>query len=487
MKVYKKITAAFCAAVLLVSTFAGCSNAPKQDAPASSASASSAASITFTDDESQSFTFKKPCTRIISMYSAHTENLFELGAGASVIGVGTSTTFPPEAASLPVYDYKADPEKVIAAQPDAVIIRPAIAKSAPDFVAALKQAGIPVVSLYPNRFDAFDAYIQRLAQLSGTQETAKEKLAAFHQDLQDISKKTNNLPVKKSVFFESMEKDLRTVTEDSMPALAIETAGGTNAAKGAKAAAATSSIALFGTEKLLSIADQIDVYIAQKGAMNSGADVKAISERAGFQAIKAVKNNQVYILDEKLISSPTFRYVEGVRQMARFLYPDVMDDLAAEKTGKPATREDFARILMKGTHLPLYLPSSPKYYKTEHEGHTFGLFEDVSWDSPNFYAIEAVVQKKLLSYRTQGEKEYFDPKQTVTRDEAAQAIASIKTFTEKSSKTEIKDLSSSKNQQAVQMLVDNEIFHLENGNFEPGKTMTTDELVALVTAVQTQK
>ena len=68
----------------------------------------------------------------------------------------------------PIYDYNADPENVIAAEPDLVLIRPFINRKSPDFVAALENAGLTVVSLYPESFEEFDGYIEKLAMLTGT-------------------------------------------------------------------------------------------------------------------------------------------------------------------------------------------------------------------------------------------------------------------------------------------------------------------------------
>jgi iron complex transport system substrate-binding protein len=71
---------------------------------------------------------------------------------------------------------------------------------------------------------------------------------------------------------------------------------------------------------LLLHAGEIDAYIVQRGAMNSGSGL-APANRPGYHAVKAVQNNRVFYIDEKLVSSPTFRYLEGVREIARFLYP----------------------------------------------------------------------------------------------------------------------------------------------------------------------
>ena len=276
----------------------------------------------FTDNDNSLVVIQKPYTRIISLYSAHVENLFAIGADSSVIGIPRGNDYPPEAAALQAFDYNGDPEYVIAAEPDLVLIRPFVRRNSPDYIAEIEKAGIPVVSLYPESFEDFDTYILRLGMLTGKLPEAEESLSAFHMELAEIQKRTDGIQKKKIVFFESTENQIRTVTPDSLPAKAIGFAGGINAAPSLPPISPGSSIARFGAEALLGIADNIDVYVVQQGAMNRTAAIESIKARPGFSAVNAVEKGQVLFISEKLISSVTFRYVEGVRILAEFLYPE---------------------------------------------------------------------------------------------------------------------------------------------------------------------
>ena len=60
----------------------------------------------------------KTYKRIISLYSAHTENLASLGAMEQIIGISRSDNFPPEVLSKKRFSYREDPERFIAEQPD---------------------------------------------------------------------------------------------------------------------------------------------------------------------------------------------------------------------------------------------------------------------------------------------------------------------------------------------------------------------------------
>ena len=436
------------------------------------------AAIAFVDDDGRQIALDEPCERIISLYSAHTENLYSLGCGERLIGAHNTSIYPPEAARLPVFSYDADPEKIIAAEPDLVLTRPFISRKAPDLVAALENAGLTVVSLYPETLADFDEYIERLGQLTGTEEAAAQRLAEFHQSLADLQQLTANVPDRTRVFLETTEVDLRTATAQSMAGQAIVLAGGDNVAADAAPITAGSSIAAFGAERILALAEEIDVYVSQRGAMNAGGSPQAISTRPGFATIKAVAGGRVYTINEKLISSPTFRYVQGVWQLARYLYPERLDGLDAYQTDEAATKADWAHIIVKSRHLPIYVPASSKYYQQTHEGHVYGLFADVPWTDSDFNAIETVVQAGYLPWERKDGQDYFMPDAPVTRDMLAKSVFLVGDFAVQEQESAISDLAQSENQRIVQILVDNGVFALTDGCFQPERPVTKAEIVA---------
>lgn len=472
----KRLLSILLSATVLIGSFGGCQAAKQPQAESSAPITAENTAISFTDDDGRQIALKKPCERIISLYSAHTENLYSLGAGDQLIGAHSTSIYPPEAAFLERFDYRADPENVIAAEPDCVLIRPFIAHKVPDFVQALEQAGVTVVSLYPESFDDFDNYIKKLAMLTGTETAAEEKLTQFHADLQAIKQATADADDQQTVFFESTEVNLRTVTPDSMPGLAITMAGGTNIASDAKPVSEGSSIASYGVEKVLEHADNIDVYVSQRGAMNAGGNLHSIMIRPGFDTIQAVRDGRVYVINEKLISSPTFRFDKGVRELARYLYPALMDSIEDYKTQDPATKRDLANLLVRTAHLPIYVPSSSKYYTQAHTGHVYGLFDDVSWQDDDFDYIETAAISGAVDWEADGDQQNFRPDAPVTREMLAKAIYILYEFRSKDQKTPIADLEQCEKQNIVQTLVDNGIFALNDGKFEPQKEMTCGEI-----------
>ena len=119
---------------------------------------------------------EKPFKRIISLYAAHTENLFSLGLDREIIGVSRDEAFPPQTLAKPAFSYHDDVEKFIAAQPDLVLVRPMISLGYPGFVKALQKVGITVVSLQPRTIEDVYTYWKALGTLTGRKDRAAARL-----------------------------------------------------------------------------------------------------------------------------------------------------------------------------------------------------------------------------------------------------------------------------------------------------------------------
>jgi len=430
--------------------------------------------IDFVDDSGYRIRMKKPADSVISLYSAHTENLFAIGADREVIGVGTHSIYPYEVLLKEKYDYRSDPEKVIAIHPDVVIIRPFIERHSPDFVNSLRRSGITVVSLYPDNFDEFDDYIMKLAKIVGKENTAKKKLEGFHKELDNLKVKNIDENKRVGVYFESSDREYKTITNNSMPAYAIELAGGINIATDAIPIEEGSSIAAYGVEKILEKADEIDVYVTQRGVMGAGGNYHSISIRPGFYAIKAVRNKRILEINQKIISSPTFRFIKGVKQLRRTFYPEIYDEIQEFDEDHLITREEFAKILVKLNHDVIFIPTS-SYYRDDNKEHYYGALVDVTIEHESFDYIETAIRKSYLKSEIIDNEEYFNPEKYVTREELARVIYLLNDLENKIDII-INDEENIENTKIVKTIVSNKLMDLENGKFYPKRDITFEEL-----------
>jgi iron complex transport system substrate-binding protein len=272
------------------------------------------------DQGGRTLVVEKPFERIISLYGAHTENLFALGLNQAIIGVGAHAVYPAEALRRPQFTYRDDPEKFLAARPDLVLIRPMIDNGYPQLVKRLEDSGIRVVSLQPNGVDELVTYWQVLGVLTGRQARAAEMIRTFEAAVAACRTLAETAGQKKRVYFEAIHSKMKTFAPGSMALFALQVAGGINIAEDARPRPGT-NIAVFGKERLLSWGPFIDVYLAQVGAMNR-VTTATIRDEPGFSAIKAVRDGRIYLIDEMIVSRPTLRLIDGIYEIGRILYPD---------------------------------------------------------------------------------------------------------------------------------------------------------------------
>ena len=265
--------------------------------------------------------FDQPFHRIISLYGAHTENLFFLGLDQEIIGVSKNEFYPVAAKGKTWFSYHDDPEKFLVARPDLVLVRPMIERGYPDLIKRLRKSGIVVVSLQPSTVDGLYDYWLTLGTLTGREERASDMVREFKVRVAHFSQLIQQVKTRKRVYFEAIHSRMKTFVPGSMAMFVLESAGGINVATDAVSSRGT-NIGIYGKERILARADEIDVFLAQTGVMNH-TSIEMIKSEPGFNIIRAVKENQIHLIDEALVSRPVFRLVKGIETIGKILYPHI--------------------------------------------------------------------------------------------------------------------------------------------------------------------
>ena len=278
-----------------------------------------ARAATISDSERRTLVFDRPFTRIVSLYPAHTANLLRLGLDRKIVACSPAD----QLTDRPRVQFQDDPERILALKPDLVLIRPMISRGYPNLVRILEQHRVRVVSLQPTRADELFAYWQALGTLTGREREAQAMIADFTRGLARISAELRSIPPerRKRVYFESIHRQMKTFAPGSMALFVLESAGGINVAADAARMRET-NIAAYAKERILARADEIDVYLAQRGRMNP-VRVEDITGEPGFGVIRAVRENQVFLVDEELVSRPTPDLLDGIVQVRALLYPEL--------------------------------------------------------------------------------------------------------------------------------------------------------------------
>ncbi len=262
-----------------------------------------------------------PYKRIISLYGAHTVNLVALDAVDRIIGVDRQSVYLSGVTGKPVFSYHDDPERFLAARPDLVLVRPMIERGYPRLVHRLRQSGIQVVSCQPTEVSQLTPYWNLLGTLVGNEPEARAVATRFASAVDEFKRLSGRVENPERVYFEAIHSKMKTFSPTAMAIFVLETAGGMNVASDAPVRE-KNNIAVYGKERLLSHAGQIDVFLSQQGPMNR-ISVAAIMDEPGFGAIKAVKEGRVYQIEETIVSRPTMELLVGIYRIGCLLYPDL--------------------------------------------------------------------------------------------------------------------------------------------------------------------
>lgn len=281
-----------------------------------------ASAFQLTDQDGVVHRIAHPYSRIISLYPAHTENLLAMGAASKLIGISTSdsgTGFPKDKERFSYHD---SAEKFIAARPDCILIRPMISNSKAALIEKLRKFGITIISLQPHSIAELHEYWRNLGRLSDCSDAAEEMITRFNEDLDRLKAKTANIDVnhRPKVYFESIHSRMKTFSPESIAIFCLTAAGGVNIARDAEPRRGT-NIASYSKERILARAGETDVFLAQVGRMNP-IDRNSIINEPGFGAIKAIRDDRILLIDEKLVSRPTVKLLEGIARIQAFLYPN---------------------------------------------------------------------------------------------------------------------------------------------------------------------
>ncbi|MCD8138527.1 MAG: ABC transporter substrate-binding protein [Planctomycetaceae bacterium] len=255
--------------------------------------------------------------RIISLYAAHTEILLRLGARDAIVGVSRQESYSgPETAGWnpPVFSARDDSERFIAAAPDIVLARPQHVADG-RLRRVLETAGIRVIALQVTRAGDLYDYWRELGRLVGREAEAEAMIASFDAEANRYRRAARRRDNPPGVFLESIHREVKTFTPDSLPAWVVESGGGRNVADDAEAASPGVIIAEYGLERLLAKADEVVLFISQSGAMNR-TPLETVLAREVYSPLAAFRNGRVYKIPEAFIARPTPSLLEGVRMVA---------------------------------------------------------------------------------------------------------------------------------------------------------------------------
>jgi iron complex transport system substrate-binding protein len=301
----KRWAAVALAALLVAGAMGGCA---KSGDPATDAPAGAAFPVTLTDDAGREVTIAARPQRIVSLAPANTEIVAALGAIRRLVGVTTYCDYPAEVAGIDTVGDFIQPnlEAIAALDPDLVLVTTGVQT---EVIAQLEALGASVVAIDPQSLEAVYDSISIVGVAIGESSSADALVESMQIQVENISEQVEAAPVR--CFLEIAQDPLFTVGSGTLLNDLIERAGGENVVT-------EDGYVAYSVEQL--VAADPEVYLATKGSMSNPSD---ITGRPAYDSLTAVANDRVYLLDDNLVSRPGPRVVDGIRQIAEALHPDV--------------------------------------------------------------------------------------------------------------------------------------------------------------------
>ena len=274
-----------------------------------------------TDDHGRTVDIAETPERIISLAPSVTEILFALELGDKVVGVTDFCDYPEElldniemgeiqrvGSPFPGFNL----ETIVSLEPDVVF---AIGATVPDYVNDLDGLGIPTIVLNAKDLDGISHDIELVGTIVGKQGDAAALVADLENDIDEVVAKTANAPLR-SVFYGVDVSDpamLWTVGNGTFIDAFITMAGGENIA---------GNLEGWPTYNLEDLVDTNPDVIVLGGA-NWGVSAEEVASRPIWQDLDAVKNGNIYAIDDTTLVRPGPRIANGLELLAGLIHPEL--------------------------------------------------------------------------------------------------------------------------------------------------------------------
>lgn len=256
--------------------------------------------------------------RIVAAGGVVTEVLYALGQQDKVVGVDTTSQWPPEALKDKKsvgYVRALSAEGVLSLKPSQVIA--VEGAGPPDALALLKESGTPV-TMIPEALspEAVVSKIAAIGKAAGVAEPAQQLAAAVKGRFDELDKRRSGLPRQKRVLFVLSLQNGRTLvggratTADAIIALA----GGINAA------GAVEGFKPMTDEAIITAAPDVVLMMSHSSAHNAGPD--ELFAMPAFAETPAAKQKSLIRMDGLYLLGFGPRTPNAARDLMAELYPE---------------------------------------------------------------------------------------------------------------------------------------------------------------------
>ena len=271
--------------------------------------------VTVIDDIGKEVTLTEEPDKIISLTPGNTEILFALDLDVELVGVDNFSNYPEEVESIEKIGdaFNVNMERIIELETDLILTIKNWNEEAAEEVESL---GIAVYTLDADNMENVLEDIIEIGQLTNRVEEAEELTSEMQEKMDEIKNKIPDVSEeeKPKVFYMVWNEPIMSAGKETFINDYIEQANGINIV----ASDGLEGWPVYSLEKL--IEHDPDVIIAPKSLAPTP---ETITEDERFSSIKAVLENRVVIVDDDSVVRIGPRIVEGFKQIAQALYPDI--------------------------------------------------------------------------------------------------------------------------------------------------------------------
>ena len=252
----------------------------------------------------QSLLKAEKTSRIISLIPSSTEIIFAIGYGEEVIAVSNYCNYPAkEIDGLPkIGDQNLNIEKIISLKPTILVDTNGIHKK---YEAIFNKLHLNYVNLSIKQLEDIPLEAARLAEMLGNKNKADSFIEKWNLEISRLStNKDMSIP---KIYMEIWNNPIQAVGGNNIMDSIITTAGGKNALENIKDFPVVNS-------EILMVANPDIIILAYPDA-----NIESVKKRPGWKSIKAVKNNQIFAINQDTIVRPSPRNIEAIKEINNYI------------------------------------------------------------------------------------------------------------------------------------------------------------------------
>jgi iron complex transport system substrate-binding protein len=277
----------------------------------------------FVDDLGYSLTLTEPPERIVSLAPSNTEILFAVGAGDKVVGVTDFCNYPYDfpawieagnMTSIGNY-YGPSTEPIVALNPDLVLAT----TGSEDAAENLRNLGYNVLIIEPRNLTFVLRDILLVGRATNNYDQAAVLESELRQRIDAISTQAEGATTTPKVYHEVWNEPLMSAGPGTFIDELITLAGGQNIFNDA-----TASWPIVSSEAIIDKNPDVMIFPNMyMGVANFYETIDSVKNRAGWDLISAVQNDDIYEINADIISRSGPRLVDALEIMAKMIHPEI--------------------------------------------------------------------------------------------------------------------------------------------------------------------